>query len=169
LEGIEMVGSAVAKGLTALIALTFVGLFVYFWSDVLLDIRDFKPTAQSPRLVLTDGQKTILSVLSTAVATGTAAVLGITIVQERQVQLRVLAEGGTPSKGKVAWETFKQVFTTAAVLWIGILAYLIIGVLVVVAWYNESAVAPEVVATFGASVLGWGAGAIAAVFKASST
>jgi len=161
-----MLGSAVAKGLTALIALTFVGLFVFFWADVLVDIRGFEPTDEMPRLVLTDAQKTILSVLSTAVATGTAAVLGITIVQEQQMALA--AQDADASKAKVLWATIKQVLTTAVVLWIGILAYLIIGVLVVVTWYNNSTIAPEVVATFGASVLGWGAGAIAAVFKAAS-
>jgi len=161
-----MLGSAVAKGLTALIALTFVGLFVFFWADVLVDIPGFEPTDEMPRLVLTDAQKTILSVLSTAVATGTAAVLGITIVQEQQMALA--AQDADASKAKVLWATIKQVLTTAVVLWIGILAYLIIGVLVVVTWYNNSTIAPEVVATFGASVLGWGAGAIAAVFKAAS-
>jgi hypothetical protein len=147
---------------TRLIATVFILLFLILWGALLVDVFTFDPTPSDPQVVLTDAQQTILAFLATTLATGTAAVLGITIVND--TSQRNTTTGTFRTQARASW----AVITESSILWLGIAAYLVVGVLVLLAWYFKGSVSPEPIATFGASVLGWGAGAVAAVFKAST-
>lgn len=68
-------GTRSAKIGTGLIALAFIFLFVMFWGGLLLRVF----TADEP-VTLAEHQETILAFLATTIATGTAAVLGINVV-----------------------------------------------------------------------------------------
>ncbi len=157
-----MATTPIAQVGTRLIAAVFILLFLVLWGSLLVQVFTFDPTPQEPQLVLTDAQQTILAFLATALATGTAAVLGITIVTDTRAGSTTT--GSFRTQARASW----AVITESSILWLGIAAYLVVGVLVLLAWYFKGDVSPEPIATFGASVLGWGAGAVAAVFKAST-
>lgn len=149
-------GNRSAKIGTGLIALAFILLFVVFWSGLLLRVF----TADEP-VVLAEHQETILAFLATTIATGTAAVLGINVVN-------LTSEETDGSTLKAATAATGQALKASILLWVGVGAYLVVGMLVLVAWFHHADVAPDALSTFGSSVLGWLAGAFAGVFKAST-
>lgn len=164
------VGNRSGKIGTGLIALAFVVLFIAFWGGLLWEV--FTADAQ---VELAEHQETILAFLATTVATGTAAVLGINVVSltsKENADGTTAPEGTPPREGtmtlKAASVATGQALRASIVLWIGVGAYLVVGVLVVAAWFYRADVAPDALSTFGSSVLGWLAGAFAGVFKAST-
>lgn len=150
-------GTRSAKIGTGLIALAFIFLFVVFWGGLLLRVF----TADEP-VVLAEHQETILAFLATTIATGTAAVLGINVVNLTS------KEETSDSTLRAATAATGQALKASILLWVGVGAYLVVGVLVLVAWFYRADIAPDALSTFGSSVLGWLAGAFAGVFKAST-
>ncbi|HNV15645.1 MAG: hypothetical protein BWY91_00530 [bacterium ADurb.BinA028] len=143
------------KRIAPVIAGGVLALFVVLWSIVCWQTWTYTPTADHPTLPLLGPMVTAIGTLATTVTTGTAAVLGIALAKPATG-----ADGTTRSLvSRVTTEVNDDRLTR-----LGVYSYLLVGVAVCFTWIMRPA-APEVVATFGLSVLGWGSGAFAAVFR----
>lgn len=130
-------------------------LFGVIWGWIGIRLLTFHPSAQTPTLDLSDRMVTVAGFLASAVGAGTASVLGIEIQKV----------GGTASMAS-------QVNAAAKSSWLlvlGILLYALIGVFVLLVWLFTSTEPPDMVGAFSLGVLGWLAGALAAVFRKTTT
>lgn len=146
-------GGALREQLITIIGAAVVAVFVAAWAWVLWLVWAQPPGADpvtlGGALVATAGA------LSTTVATLTASALGFTIADVKNrddVSLSVSTVGKELSKPAAA----------------AILAYLIVGLAVLVTWVVRESVAPELVVTFGFSILGWLVGGASAAFGTKS-
>jgi hypothetical protein len=133
-------------------------LFAAIWIWIGFKMLGFSGTKDTPELTFSDAQVTVAGFLASAVGAGTASVLGFEI---KNVQ-RQGGDQGVASLGT-------QLSTAVAQSWmliIGIGVYAVVGVFVLLVWFFNSTTAPEMVNAFSLGVLGWLAGAFAAVFKA---
>jgi hypothetical protein len=109
-------------------------------------------------LDLTDAQVTVAGFLASAIGAGTASVLGIEI---QKVQQQDGATGGPMSIGAQV----NQAARSSILLMVGIATYAAVGVFVLVVWFFTSGKSTDVIGAFSFGVLGWLAGAFAAVFR----
>ncbi len=144
------------KAIVPVIAGGVLAIFAILWAVVCWQTWTYIPTTDHPTLPLGGPMITALGTLATTVTTGTAAVLGIALGKAPQsdppLHTRSLV-------ARVATQVNEDPLTQ-----VGVYAYFVIGVAVFFTWVFRAA-APEVVATFGVSVLGWASGAFAAAFK----
>ena len=110
------------------------------------------------------GEEHVAGFLGTAVATGTAAVLGIQIQKIKQgtkepspnepdVQGHQVANPSAPAQGRLTW-----------LLTLGIITYAAVGAFVVGVWLGRSESAPDLIRAYGLGAVGWLAGAFTAYF-----
>lgn len=133
------------------IAATVLALFSAVWLWIGFKMLGFDASASTPTLTFTEAQVTVAGFLASAVGAGTASVLGIEI-QKKSAESTVA----------------RQVTKAATSSWLlvaGIVLYVLVGGFVLVVWFFESDIAPDMVSAFSLGVLGWLAGAFAAVFR----
>ena len=134
--------------IAGLVLLLFAGLWIWMG----LAILKFTPTDTDPVRDFTTAQITVAGFLSSAVAAGTASVLGIQI-QKATGQTLVASVGEAAGKSKL--------------LFVGIATYAVVGVFVLIVWLAKSDATSDVVGAFATGVLGWLGGAFTAVFSKS--
>lgn len=150
----------IKKGFLAALAGLVLLLFAVIWIWMGFKLLFFNGSATTPLLSFSEAQVTVAGFLASAVGAGTASVLGIEIQKVKQGDA---IAGVTSSIGA-------QVSRAAASSWllvVGIALYALVGVFVLLVWFFHSEAAPEVVSAFSLGILGWLAGAFAAVFSAS--
>ncbi len=98
---------------------------------------------------------TVAGFLASAVGAGTASVLGIEIQKAPNDQ----------SLGAQVNHAMSQ----SGLLTFGILLYAAVGIFVLLVWVFNSTEAPDMIGAFSLGVLGWLAGAFAAVFRKDAT
>jgi hypothetical protein len=140
------------EGTLKFIATAFLALFAGVWLWVAWKLWQFDPTTAVPKLVFTDGQAGAAGLMSSAVASATAAVLGIEIQKART------AGGGG---------LFARAVKGSRLLKTGIATYLVVGLVNFAVWFPDTDVAPEMIAAFCLGLVGWMAGAFSAVFQSS--
>jgi hypothetical protein len=139
-------------GLASIVLVLFSGVWLWIGFKILF----FDGSAATPTLSFTDAQVSVAGFLASAVGAGTASVLGI------EIQKITQASGEAPPT------LAAQVGQAAASSWllvVGIALYALVGCFVLIAWFFNSEIAPEMVSAFSLGVLGWLAGAFAAVFR----
>jgi hypothetical protein len=139
------------KWILQALSLLVLGLFAGIWLYIGWEVWHYEPTPEHPEIAFSDAVVTVAGFMAAAVGAGTASVLGIEIQK---------AESGTTLGTAV-----NAAATASALLTGGILLYAAVGVFVLVAWLGHSDVAPDMVNAFALGVLGWLAGAFAAVFR----
>lgn len=143
-----------AKALLPILALLVLGLFVWVWGSIAIDLLQYEPTGEKPTLELSEGRVVVGGFLASAVGAGTAAVLGIEIKKAMD-------------SNRAFAVSLAQGFANSLLLVAGVLVYAGIGALVLVAYVEHSDAAPDVVEAFALGALGWLGGAFTAVFKSS--
>jgi hypothetical protein len=136
--------------LVRLFALVFIGLYAAVWIWIGLKLRDFTPTPTKSTLDLPNDWVSFAGFLSSTVAAGTAAVLGI----------EIKGQGGS---GHIATRAFKAALASALLL-VGILVYVGVGLFVVYEWLRHTEEAPDLIRAFSFGVAGWLAGCYVAIF-----
>ena len=142
--------------LRGIVAAMFLVGFVGIWVWIAVKLLRFHPTNATPQLVLSTAFATVSGALSGTVGAGTAAVLGIKIQEYKPNNPTMAARVRAATKA-------------SPLLVAGILAYLIIGALLIYAWLAKDAASPDVVQSFAIGSLGWMGGAFVAVFAAQSS
>jgi hypothetical protein len=134
-----------------ILALVVLALFGGVWLWVGFKLLGFDPTDAKPKLDFTDAQVTVAGFLASAVGAGTASVLGI--------EIQKVADGNNLAAqvGKAA--------RSSVVLTIGIVLYAGVGTFVLLVWFFNSGQSPDMIGAFALGILGWLAGAFAAVFR----
>lgn len=149
---------AIKIPLLQIIACGFLVFFAAIWLWIGWKVWQYEPTpTDKPRIEFSDPLVMTAGVLASAVAAGTAAILGIAI--QRALK---------PSDGTFS-ARFNAGVSESPLIQLGVLAYLVVGVVVLIVWIANPNEAPDMVATFGAGALGWLAGAFSAVFRAPDT
>jgi hypothetical protein len=141
--------------LLEILALMFLGIFVVVWLWIGWDLWHFTPTSNQKRLDLDDGLVTAAGFLASSVGAGPAAVLGI--------EIKKLTDQRRGFAASVARATLSPLIFT------GVLAYAVVGGVVFALWLANRSVSPDVIQAFAFGLLGWLAGAFAAVFRAATT
>lgn len=142
----------VRSQLITLIGATVILLFVFVWGSVLISVWTYTPGDEGGVAPVGAAMVVAAGTLSTTVGTLTAGALGFTIADvkkdpDRQVTVVTI---GKQLNAPTAWAVF---------------AYLIVGVAVLITWLFREDVAPELVVTFGFSILGWLVGGAGAAFR----
>ena len=134
-------------------------LFAAIWTIMAIELIQFQPTPQTPTVDFADAVVTVAGFLASAVGAATAAVLGIEI---QRVDKRKEFSGSRLSSltGRVT-----EAAMTSWILMAGILLYAAVGVLILLVWIFNSEKSPDMIGAFALGVLGWLAGAFAAVFR----
>ena len=123
------------EDLRRVIAGVFLFGFVAIWIWIAIKVFRFDATPEQATLELDTAFTTVSGALSAAVGAGTAAVLGIEVQKERR------SGGGlTASVASGA--------TASPLIVLGVLSYLAMAVLLIIAWLDEGNAAPEVVESF---------------------
>lgn len=146
--------SAWKEQLFGVIATILVLLFVGVWTAVVIMTFRPPPDGLPESVVITAGT------LATTMATITSAALGFTVAE---------VKAKNAPRGKAPAVTFKEV--SAEVGWptfLATLAYVVVGVVVLITWMITDEGSPELVATFAFSVLGWLAGGAGVAFRSPS-
>jgi hypothetical protein len=151
---LEAVMSRVLQTLSVLV----LALFAAVWIWIGFRLIFFHPARDGAVLDLTDAQVTVAGFLASAIGAGTASVLGIEI---QKVQQQTETAAGRMSIGAQV----NQAVGSSILLMIGIATYAAVGVFVLVVWFLNSAKSTDVIGAFSFGVLGWLAGAFAAVFR----
>lgn len=136
--------------LLGILACIVLVLFGVVWIWIGLKLLGFDPTPDKPKLDFTDAQVTVAGFLASAVGAGTASVLGIEIQKVN---------------GKNLAAQVGQAATSTALLTFGIVLYAAVGVFVLLVWFFNSGESPDMIGAFSLGILGWFAGAFAAVFR----
>jgi hypothetical protein len=136
------------------IAGAFLLLFAVLWAILCLRVL-----ASGTKVSLSDAVVTTAGFIATTVATGTAAVLGITIKE---------ASNNTDSNTSFAQATATQLSGSKMTV-AGVMTYLVVGFAVLATWLIKGDIAPDLFKAFGLTVLGWAGGAFGSVFKANPT
>lgn len=144
----------IKRGFLSALAGLVLLLFAVIWIWIGFKLLFFSGSTTTPILSFSDAQVTVAGFLASAVGAGTASVLGIEIQKVKQEDRASL--GARVSKAA----------TSSWLLVIGIALYALVGVFVLLVWFFNSEAAPEVISAFSLGVLGWLAGAFAAVFAA---
>lgn len=143
----------------ASLALLLLLLFAGAWIWIAFKLIGFDPTPEEPTLSFSEAQVTIAGFLASAVGAGTASVLGFEIQKVREEE----TDGdGSSSLGA----QISQAAASSWLLLLGVAVYALVGCFVLVIFFFDSEDAPEMVRAFSFGVLGWLAGAFAAVFRA---
>jgi hypothetical protein len=130
-------------------------LFAGVWIVMAVKLLQYDATPAKPKVDYTDALVTVAGFMSSAVAAGTASVLGIEIQKVNGGETQSLAS------------TVNTAARSSSFLVAGILLYALVGAFVLVVWLFKSAEAPDLISAFSLGVLGWLAGAFAAVFRKS--
>lgn len=148
-------GIAVKGFLVSVIALVFLVLFVSVWGWIAYDLWQFDPSPSKRTLEVDARVVEVAGFVAATVAAGTAAFLGIEI-QKRP-----------PGVSLANWLKTAHA-AKAALLALGVFAYLGIGALLFVLWLTEpeAEATPDFIGAFAWGFLGWAAGAFTAVFAA---
>ncbi len=141
--------------LRRIVASVFLGGFVAIWVTIAVKLFRFGATAADPRLVLDAAFATTSGALSSIVGAGTAAALGIKVQQIK-----------SPNQSLQA-SHFTQAATESPLIGLGVLAYLFVGVLLIIAWLVKGNASPDAVQSFAIGVIGWMGGAFVAIFGGS--
>jgi hypothetical protein len=141
----------VKSKLLTVIASIFLVAFAGIWLYVACKTFRFEPTDAHKTLTFGNGLVAVAGLIASTVTAGTAAVLGIEVQK---------------SSAPTAAARLTEATAASRIIWVGILVYLVVGILNLWAWLANETIAPEMVGVFGMSVLGWLAGAFLAVFKA---
>jgi hypothetical protein len=149
-----------ASFLLQLLAVCFLALFAAVWCWIAWQLRGFHATDMQKFVSLPNDIIDVAGFLGTAVATGTAAVLGIHI---QEVKTAKAAGDGGDAKGNVGSLKLRWLLV------LGVVVYAAVGAFVVAIWLSKSEVAPDVIRAYGLGVVGWLAGAFAAYFHTSTT
>ena len=143
-------------GAKVAISLVVVLGFAVIWLWLCSEVRQFKPTTTKPKLEVDAVMSSLAGLLSTSVATATAAMLGFEVKTRLQ-------------QNQSWWDTlkgmFRRAFTVPGLLTIGCVTYVLVGVLVVVVYLSNRAEAPETMSAFYLSAVGWALGAFSSTFK----
>jgi hypothetical protein len=131
------------------LASVVLALFGAVWTWVGFKLLGFDPTTQHPKLEFTDAQVAVAGCLASAVAAGTASVLGIEIQKQ-------------PGSGLA--KQVSAAATSSPLLLFGIGLYAAVGIFVLLVWFFNSTESADMIGAFSLGVLGWLAGAFAAVF-----
>ncbi len=126
-------------------------LFAAIWTWIGFELLGFDATTEKPKVDFSDAQITVAGFLASAVGAGTASVLGIEI--QKAAPGRTLAR----AVGDAA--------QTSGVLLFGIVIYAAVGLFVLLVWFFNSGESTDMIGAFALGVLGWLAGAFAAVFR----
>lgn len=146
------------------LAMIFLTMFAAVWIWIGVKLLQFNPTPLKPKLDLPNDWVDFAGFLSSAVAAGTAAVLGIQI-QKPSDTAASSASGSVPATVKFA----KGAAGESKFLVIGIAVYAVVGLFVAVVWFTHTAEAPDMIRAFSWGIIGWLAGAFAAVFHTTAT
>jgi hypothetical protein len=138
------------KHILAILAFVVLALFTVVWLWIGFKLLWFDATTEKPTLEFSDAQVTVAGFLASAVGAGTASVLGIEIQKVNTGTLA--AQVGTAA-------------TSSGLLILGICLYAAVGVFVLLVWFFNSDVSPDMIGAFSLGLLGWLAGAFAAVFR----
>ena len=138
-----------------LIGGTVVALFVIAWVWVLFLVWSGTPPEGEP-VALGAALVVAVGTLTTTVGTLTASTLGFTIADVKR----------DPNKDVTVVNVGSEIPLAAAV---AIVAYLLVGVAVLATWIIKESVSPELVVTFGFSILGWLVGGASGAFSTTTS
>ena len=131
-------------------------LFAAVWLWLCWEFYRYTPTEAKPELPIDTFQTTVAALLAGTVASATAAFLGIEIAKANQT-LGVQAS---------RWAALSDVFQRKHVLVAGVVTYAVVGIVVLLLTFGDSAKAPELFETFALTLAGWVLGSMTAVFTA---
>ncbi|MGV9713229.1 hypothetical protein ACWDTI_21480 [Gordonia sp. NPDC003424] len=146
--------SRVVQILASLVLILFAAVWIWIGFKMLA----FHPTSSEPKIQFADAQVMIAGFLSSAVGAGTASVLGIEIQKAPTTGATGQAETVAVRIGHAAQDSW--------MLFAGIAAYAVVGIFVLLVYFAKSSEANDMISAFALGVLGWLAGAFAAVFRA---
>ena len=132
------------------LGLVFVAGFAAVWIYIGIKVLQFTPTTTQKTYDLDTTRAALAGFLASAVAAGTAAVLGIKIQQVKTA---------APDASIAARVAGKVV--DSAVLLTSVVVYAGVGIFVIAVWWTHGDVSPDFVRTFALGVFGWLAGCFA--------
>jgi hypothetical protein len=138
------------KHMLGILSFVVLLLFTAIWLWVGAKLLTFDPSTEEPILDFTDAQVSVAGFLASTVGAGTASVLGIEIQKASGGNLAI--QVGNAAKS--SW-----------LLGLGIVIYAAVGFFVLLVWFWNSEQSPDMIGAFSMGVLGWFAGAFAAVFR----
>lgn len=143
---------AVRAQLITIIGAAVILAFVGVWGWVLILVWTQVPPPGSSTIALGNALVVTAGTLTTTVGTLTAGALGFTIadVKKKESLEVTVVNVGKQLSVPTAW---------------AIVAYLLVGLAVLVTWIAREGVAPELIVTFGFSILGWLVGGAGAAFR----
>jgi len=147
--------------LVAIIGATLVLAFVAVWGVLIWEVWSFVPTAETPLPLFQPGTVLIAGTLATAVGSLTSAALGFSIADVKATAQAEAAAGGGGVVPPPTTAAIGQAIGSGIVF--AVLAYLAVGVIVLIVYLLRENVAPEFFTAFALSAVGWilGGGAIA--------
>lgn len=144
--------------LKTIFAAIFLALFIALWTWIGVIVLNYTPTDDAPVAVVPQPLALVGGLAAGAVAAATAAALGIN-AEKVKVKVKV---AGTDTEEEAQATTFGQRATAATSSWfivVAAVAYVLVGVGMLVIWLIKGAVAPELLSAFATSAFGWLAGA----------
>jgi len=141
------------KNPLVIVALLALAVFVVLWGWIGFYVWNFQPSDAEPAPVIPVATGILAALFGSGVATSTAALLGIEL-RSRLAQ----------SNNKVG----SAVSSLSRPVWIGVVAYLVMGVFVGIVWLTHQTTAPAIMAVFALMTVGWLVGVLVAALKATS-
>lgn len=148
--------------LVAIIGAVLVAVFAAVWGVLLWQVWSFVPTEAAPEPVFGEGAILVAGTLATTVGSLTAAALGFSIAEVKtSAQASAVASAAGDAPDPVTAKAIGRA-VGSGVAW-AVLAYLVVGVLVLAVYLLKEGIAPEFFSAFALSAVGWilGGGAIA--------
>lgn len=138
------------------VSISFVVLagFLCTWTWICVQTWLYVPVEAEPRLPVPGEVASLAGLLSTTVAAGTAAVLGFTLPDSKDMVFT----------NSFASRMYK-LFTESRLLTIGCVAYLGVGVLVAVTYLFNIDKSPEALAVYHLAAIGWAVAAFSSTFR----
>lgn len=135
----------------AIYALVWVWLSVSTWQYV--------ATETAPTLPVSAANASLAGLLATAVATGSANVLGFKLPENDVQTYGQLSLGGRLSSA------LRSMFSVSVLLTAGCVCYIVVGTLVLVTYVFNQAESPGIIAGFGLAIVAWFVAAFTSVFS----
>ena len=136
--------------------------FIALWVSIGWRLWHYMPTTDKPKFDLDADTAALAVLLSATVGASAAAALGFELGEFRRNQMAV---GVTPSWFDLVIRFFKIMFSKSVLMVVACVSYIAVGAFIVVVYRSNRGEAPDSIAAFYLSVVGWFLGAFASTFK----
>jgi hypothetical protein len=136
-----------------IVAFLALAVFVVLWGWIGFYVWNFEASKTEAAPVIPVATAILAALFGGGVATSTAALLGIEL-RSRLAQ----------SNNKVG----TAVSSLSRPVWVGVVAYLVVGVFIGIVWLTHQTTAPAIMSVFALMTVGWLVGILVAALKATS-